>query len=75
MCERMRGTLQGAISSSSSSYLADVRRSMRMVLQGYHEAVEVLATMECIALVFSRRCLAALMLSVELCAGRGGLMI
>ena len=70
MCERMLGRV-----ISSSFYLADARLSMRMVLQGYHEAVEVLAMMEWIALVFSRRCLAALMLSVELCAGLGGLMI
>jgi len=46
-----------------------------MVLQGYHEAVKVLAMTKWITLVFSRRCLVVLMLSVELCAELGGSMI
>jgi hypothetical protein len=58
-----------------SFYLADVKPWMRMVLQSYYEAVEVLAMMLWRVLVFSRRCLAALMLSVEPYAGLGGSMI
>ena len=46
-----------------------------MVLQGDYEAVEVLAMMLWTVLVFSRRCSAALMLSVEPYAGLSGSMI